>query len=101
MHAQVVPIDGGEFITESESGVVKIYTLPAIMQTVIEGDHDKYYAINYYTYVNPETSNLEDAVPGISVGSWWDDPQINMFFPWGEDGALAEQLSLGYQQCER
>ena len=44
--AQAVPIDGGEKITEDETGVVEIYTLPVNMQTVIEGQDDKYYAIN-------------------------------------------------------
>ena len=41
VHAQVVPIDGGEKITEDKTGVVEIYTLPVNMQTVIEGDDDK------------------------------------------------------------
>ena len=95
-HAQVAPIDGGTFITNSD--MVEIYTLPANLQSVVEGDDDKYYAINYYTYVNPQTSKLDDAIPGISVGTWWDNADVNMFFPWGEDEKLAERLSIGYKK---
>ena len=91
VHAQVEPPQGGAKVTES--GVVKIYTLPQDLQTVLEGDDGKYYAINYYTWVNPEESDGSDPIPGISVGSWWDDPQVSMFFPWGDDEALAEELS--------
>ena len=94
VHAQVVPIDGGTFITNSE--MVEIYTLPLRMQTVVEGDDNKYYAINYYTYVDPSTGK-KDAVPGISNGQWWDDDLIGQFFPWGNDEELAKQLSAGYQ----
>ena len=94
VHAQVVPIDGGTFITNIE--MVEIYTLPLRMQTVVEGDDNKYYAINYYTYVDPSTGK-KDAVPGISNGQWWDDDLISQFFPWGNDEELAEQLSAGYQ----
>ncbi|QNI48966.1 autotransporter outer membrane beta-barrel domain-containing protein [Synechococcus sp. A15-60] len=100
VHAQVVPIDGGEKITEDETGVVEIYTLPVNMQTVIEGDDDKYYAINYYTYVNPKVNDAgrDDAVPGISAGLWWKDSQIGQFFPWGDDEDLAKRLSNGYEE---
>ena len=100
VHAQVVPIDGGEKITEDETGVVEIYTLPVNMQTVIEGDDDKYYAINYYTYVNPKENDpgIEDAVPGISAGLWWKDSQVGQFFPWGDDEDLATRLSNGYEK---
>ena len=99
VHAQVEPPQGGTKVTES--GVVKIYTLPQYLQTVLEGDDGKYYAINYYTWVNPEESDGSDPIPGISVGSWWDDPQISMFFPWGDDEALAEELSGGYEDFAR
>ena len=99
-HAQGVPSDGGEKITEDKTGVVEIYTLPVNMQTVVEGDDDKYYAINYYTYVNPKVNDpgKDDAVPGISAGLWWKDSQIGQFFPWGDDEDLAKRLSNGYEK---
>ena len=31
------------------------------------------------------------------MGTWWDNEDVNMFFPWGEDEKLAERLSLGYK----
>ena len=100
VHAQVVPIDGGEKITEDKTGVVEIYTLPVNMQAVIEGDDDKYYAINYYTYVNPKVNDpgKDDAIPGISAGLWWKDSQVGQFFPWGDDEDLAKRLSNGYEE---
>ena len=95
VHAQVEPPQGGTKV--AESGVVKIYTLPQDLQTVLEGDDGKYYAINYYTWVDPKESKGSDPIPGVSVGIWWDDPQVSMFFPWGDDDALAEELSGGYE----
>ena len=44
-HAQQQPPSGGELIAESNK--LYIYTLPSNMQTVVEGDDDKYYAVNY------------------------------------------------------
>ncbi len=91
------PPDGGKFITNSD--MVEIYTLPQHLQSVLEGNDGKYYAINYYTWVDPTEGNkiTEETLPGISVGTWWDDVQINMFFPWGGNEDLAEQLSSEYQ----
>ena len=64
-HAQVEPPSGTEQITES--GGVYIYTLPANLQTVVEGDDNKYYAINYYTWYDPKYGE-DGQVPGISLG---------------------------------
>ena len=86
--------EGGQKITSDR--MVEIWTLPSSMQTVVKGDDNKYYAINYYTYVDPSIGSV-DAVPGISNGEWWDNDTIGQFFPWGEDEALAEQLSVGYK----
>ena len=82
-HAQAAPVPVGSEI--ASSGVVKIYTLPSEMQTVVEGD-DGYYAINYYTWSDPKKDN---EVPGISLGQWWTDKKIGKFFPWGDDEKLA------------
>ncbi|MCB4400469.1 autotransporter-associated beta strand repeat-containing protein, partial [Synechococcus sp. MU1625] len=86
--------EGGQQITSDQ--MVEIWTLPSSMQTVVEGDDNKYYAINYYTYVDP-IGGTKDAIPGISNGEWWDSESIGQFFPWGEDEDLAEQLSVGYK----
>ena len=90
-HAQAAPSPAGAEI--ASSGVVKIYTLPSEMQTVVEGD-DGYYAINCYTWSDPKKDN---EVPGISLGQWWTDKKIGKFFPWGADEKLAERLSDGYR----
>jgi len=81
----------GTFITSS--GEVKIYTLPSKLQAVVEGDDDKYYAINYYTW----SDDSGDKIPGISLGQWWTDEKIKQFFPWGNDEVLAEKLAAGYR----
>ena len=90
-HAQAAPVPVGSEI--ASRGVVKIYTLPSEMQTVVEGD-DGYDAINYYTWSDPKKDN---EVPGISLGQWWTDKKIGKFFPWGNDEKLAERLSDGYR----
>ncbi|MCB4411190.1 autotransporter domain-containing protein [Synechococcus sp. MU1611] len=93
-HAQAAPSPVGSEI--ASSGVVKIYTLPSEMQTVVEGD-DGYYAINYYTWSDPKSNPKIEEVPGISLGQWWTDEKIGKFFPWGDDEKLAERLSDGYR----
>ena len=61
--------------------MVEVYTLPADLQTVIEGNDGLFYVINYYIYVKP---NSDADLPGISNSQWWTTNNISQFFPWGQ-----------------